>query len=165
MALKFRDARLEDLAVIAGLQNAAAGALTARFGDGPWSGLTTERGAAASMQNARFRVGVMDRRVVTVLRVATRKPWAIDVSYFTPVGRPLYGTSMAVSVAHQGKGLGREAIRDALRVTEEWPADSLRLDAWAGPGGAGDFYRKCGFAERGRVVYKGTPLVYFERLV
>jgi hypothetical protein len=31
-----------------------------------------------------------------------------------------------------------------------------------GPGG---FYVRCGFAERGRVTYKGNPLIYYERLL
>lgn len=47
------------------------------------------------------------RRIITVLRLATRKPWAIEVDYFTPVKRPLYLTGLAVSVEHQGLGLGR----------------------------------------------------------
>jgi hypothetical protein len=29
-------------------------------------------------------------RIVTTLRLATKKPWAIDVAYFTPTKRPLH---------------------------------------------------------------------------
>ena len=100
-----------------------------------------------------------------MLRLATRKPWAIDVAYFTPVRRPLYLTGMAVSVAHQGSGLGRMAIDDACAVAEAWPADAIRLDAYDAGAGAGGFYARCGFTERGRVAYKGDPLVYYERLL
>src|SRR4026209_1704837 len=128
--LMFRAATLADVAVIAGLQNAAAGALTARYGPGHWSSLVTERSAALSQRHARVRVGVAGRRILTVLRLATRKPWAIDVSYFTPVRRPLYLTGMAVSVVHQRKGLGRLALADARAVAETWPADAIRLDAY-----------------------------------
>jgi GNAT superfamily N-acetyltransferase len=102
---------------------------------------------------------------VTVLRLATRKPWAIDVSYFTPVERPLYLTGMAVSVPHQRQGLGRLALEDAVAVARAWPAEAIRLDAFDAEAGAGGFYARCGFAERGRTVYKGDPLVYFERLL
>jgi GNAT superfamily N-acetyltransferase len=161
-ALRFRDARLEDVPVIAGLQNATAGALTARFGAGPWSGLGNERGAELSLRHATVRVGRIDKRIVTVLRLAQKKPWAIDVAYFTPVKRPLYLTGMAVSVAHQSQGFGRLALEDAVAVAREWPAQSIRLDTWDGVAGAGAFYERCGFSERGRVVYKGTPLVYYE---
>jgi GNAT superfamily N-acetyltransferase len=163
--LSFRDATLADVGAIAALQNAAAGALTARFGPGFWSSLSDERGAAQSLHHARVRVGRDGKRIVTVLRLATRKPWAIDVSYFTPVKRPLYLTGMAVSVAHQGQGLGRLALVDACAVAEAWPADAIRLDAFDAAAGAGEFYVHCGFTERGHVVYKGDPLVYYERLL
>jgi GNAT superfamily N-acetyltransferase len=163
--LKFRDAKLEDVPVITGLQNAASGSLTARFGDGPWSGLTNERGTEIGLRHARVRVGRIDRRIVTVLRLASKKPWAIEVAYFTPVRLPLYLTGMAVSVAHMGKGLGREALEDAAKIAREWPADAIRLDAYEGAGGASEFYKKCGFSSRGRAVYKGTPLLYFELLL
>jgi GNAT superfamily N-acetyltransferase len=163
--LKFRDATLADVAVIAGLQNAAAGALTARFGPGHWSSLVTERGAALAQRHARVRVGRDGRHVLTVLRLATKKPWAIDVSYFTPVQQPLYLTGMAVSVSHQGQGLGTLALEDARTIAQEWPADAIRLDAYDASAGAGGFYARRGFTERGRVVYKGHPLVYYERLL
>jgi GNAT superfamily N-acetyltransferase len=163
--LKFRDATLKDVPAIAGLQNAASGALTARFGAGHWSSLVTERGSAASLRHARVRVGRVGTRIVTVLRLATKKPWAIDVTYFAPVKRPLYLTGMAVSVAHQNQGLGRLAIADAINVARAWPADAVRLDAYDAPAGAGAFYARCGFHQRGHVVYKGNPLVYYELLL
>lgn len=165
MKLKFRDATPDDAPVIAGLQNAAAGALTARFGEGHWSGLVSERGAVLAQRQSQVRVGRKGRLILTVLRLAQTKPWAIDVAYFTPVKRPLYLTGMAVSVAHQGEGLGRLALEDARAVAEAWPADAIRLDAYDAAAGAGSFYAKCGFRERGRVVYKGTPLVYYELLL
>ena len=151
--------------MIAALQNAASGALTVRFGPGHWSSLVNERGAALAQRHARVRVGISERRILTVLRLATKKPWAIDVSYFTPVKRPLYLTGMAISVAHQGQGLGRLAIEDARVVAEKWPADSIRLDAYDAEAGAGGFYARCGFKERGRILYKGDPLVYYEFLL
>jgi ribosomal protein S18 acetylase RimI-like enzyme len=163
--LRFRDATLNDITVIAALQNAAAGALTARFGAGHWSSLSTERNAALAQRHARVRVGRSGKRILTVVRLATKKPWAIDVSYFTPVKRPLYLTGLTVSVAHQGQGLGRVAIDDACAVARAWPGDAIRLDAYDSPAGAGDFYVKCGFKERGRAVYRADPLVYYELLL
>ena len=163
--LKFRDATIKDVAAIAGIQNAAAGALTARYGSGYWSSLVTERSAELALRHARVRVGMVDRRIVTVLRLATKKPWAIDVSYFTPVKRPLYLTGMAVSVEHQREGLGHLALDDARDTAADWPADAIRLDAFDADAGAGGFYDKCGFQERGRIVYKGNPLIYYELLV
>jgi GNAT superfamily N-acetyltransferase len=163
--LKFRDASVRDAPIIAALQNAAAGALTARFGDGHWSSLVTERSAVLAQRHARVRIGQNGKRIVTVLRLATKKPWAIDLSYFTPVKRPLYLTGMSVSVAHQGQGLGRLALEDARAIASAWPADAIRLDAYDAEAGAGSFYASCGFRERGRVMYKGDPLVYYELLL
>jgi len=148
--------------VIAGLQNAAAGALTARFGEGHWSTLVTERGVELSLRHARIRVGISGKRIVSVLRLATRKPWAIDTSYFTPVKRPLYLTGMAIAVEHHARGIGRIALEDAIAIANAWPADAIRLDAYDAEAGAGPFYAKCGFRERGRAVYRGNPLVYYE---
>ncbi len=165
MSIRFRDATPKDVAAIASLQNAVAGALTARHGDGPWSSSTSERSAELSLRHARVRVGVSARRIVTVLRLATKKPWAIDVSYFTPVKRPLYLTGMAVSVAQQGQALGRAALQDARAVAGAWPADAIRLDAFDAPAGAGAFYERCGYEERARVAYKGNPLIYLELLL
>lgn len=163
--VKFRDATVKDVPAIAGLQNAASGALTAQFGVGHWSSLVTERGTAAAQRHARVRVGRIGTRIVTVLRLATKKPWAIDVSYFTPVKRPLYLTGMAVSVAHQKQGLGKLAIADAVSVARAWRADALRLDAYDAPAGGGGFYLRCGFQERGHAVYKNDPLIYYELLL
>jgi len=114
MDLRFRDVTAAAAPAIAALRNAASGALTARFGDGHWSGLVSERSVVQSLRHARVRVGRSAKQVLTVLRLATKKPWAIDVSHFTPVERPLYLTGMAVSVAHQGRGLGRLAYNELL---------------------------------------------------
>jgi hypothetical protein len=77
MRLTFRDATLKDVPVIAALHNAAAGALTARFGEGHWSSLVTERGIASSQRHTRVRLGKSGKRILTVLRLATKKPWAM----------------------------------------------------------------------------------------
>lgn len=165
MDLRFRDATAADAPAIAALRNAASGALTARFGEGHWSGLASEHSVVVSLRHARVRVGRSGKQVLTVLRLAPKKPWAIDISYFTPVKRPLYLTGMAVSVARQGRGLGRLALEDAVAIAAAWPADAIRLDAYDADAGAGAFYAKCGFRERGRVVYRGDPLAYYELLL
>ena len=162
MALRFRDATPKDVAAIAALLNATSGALTARFGEGRWSSITSERSVELSLRHARLRVGVLEKRIVTTLRLATKKPWAIDVAYFSPAKRPLYLTGMAVSVAHQRQGLGRAALADARTVAAAWPADAIRLDAYDAPAGAGPFYERCGYEERARVLYKDDALIYYE---
>lgn len=74
----------------------------------------------------------------------------------------LYLTGMAVSVAHQRRGLGRAALDDARGVAAAWPADAIRLDAYDAPAGAGEFYERCGYEARARVAYRDVPLIYYE---
>ncbi len=161
----FRDATADDVAEIVALRNATADALTARHGKGHWSNQVTDRSVLLDVRRARLRIGRTGGRLVTVLQLGTRKPWAIDVSHFTPVARPLYLTNMAVAVSEQRRGLGRMALDDAIDVARTWPADAIRLDAYDGPAGAGPFYERCGFTPHGQVTYRGTPLAYFEMLL
>lgn len=164
--MKLHPATPADAADIAALGVLVADDLTGKFGKGHWSSAPSERGIQFSIR--RGAVFFLHRRrgkLIAMLALATRKPWAIDVGYFTPVARPLYLTGMAVLPSLQGKGLGREALVDAVRVAREWPADAIRLDAYDAEAGAGGFYARCGYAERGRVTYRNTPLVYFELLV
>lgn len=155
-------AGLEDVTDIARFRLEVAEDLTERFGRGPWSSAGTERGVRHAMKTSRLCVAKDAGVIVASLCLATRKPWAIDQRYFTPLNRPLYLTDMAVRPDRQRHGLGRRCMEDAARLCREWPADGIRLDAFDAPAGAGDFYRKCGLREVGRVAYRGTPLVYYE---
>ena len=165
MALTLVDATLEDALAIAAVRSRAADALTEEFGAGHWSAPATEKGVLFSMRYARVLLAKRSGRILGTLRLANKKPWAIDIEYFTPVKRPIYLTDMAVDPGAQRKGVGRALIEHALDVAREWPADTIRLDAYDAPAGAGDFYAKCGFREVGRVVYRKTPLVYYEKLI
>lgn len=163
--MKFVLAAPEDAEAIAALHAAVATDLTARFGKGHWSSSGTAKGVLFAMKRANVYIAKQRARIAATFALSTRKPWAIDVAYFTPVTRPLYLTSMAVAPQSQGKGLGARCIEEAVRVARAWPADAIRLDAYDHASGAGAFYAKCGFAERGRVVYRGTPLVYYEMIL
>jgi GNAT superfamily N-acetyltransferase len=103
--------------------------------------------------------------IVGTLQLQTKKPWAIDVSYFTAVKKALYLTGMAVALTHQKKGIGRLLLDEAIKQARSWPADAVRLDAYDHAAGAGDFYAKCGFREVGRVTYRQSPLIYFEMVL
>jgi GNAT superfamily N-acetyltransferase len=72
---------------------------------------------------------------------------------------------MAVQPSLQGQGLGRAMLIEAERIGRAWPANAICLDAYDTAAGAGGFYAACGYEERGRVTYRGTPLIYYERLL
>jgi len=165
MRFKLQLATNDDAAELAALHNAVADHLTGLHGRGPWSGKGTEKGMLYAMRTSRVFVARQGAEIVATLRLATKKPWAIDTSYFTPCGTPLYLLAMAVALAKQRQGIGRRCLEEARRVAKAWPAGSIRLDAFAGEAGAGEFYARCGCKEMGRVTYRNTPLIYFEILL
>ena len=155
----------DDVGAIVALRNAVASDLTSRFGIGHWSSQSTERGVRLSMKREAVYVARDEGRMIATLTLVTKKPWAIDRKYFTPVQRPLYLISMAVDPERQGTGVGRACIAGAVMIGRDWPANSLCLDAYDTDAGAGEFYRKSGFTEVGRAQYRQTPLIYYEMLV
>jgi GNAT superfamily N-acetyltransferase len=152
-----------DASDLVSLHVAVNESLTVRYGKGPWSSGPTEKGVLFTMRTSTVYVAKNHSRLVATLTISTRKPWAIDKTYFADSKRPLYLTGMAVRPGEQRKGIGRECIAEARRLAIEWPGDAIRLDAWDAE--AGDFYRKCGFREVGRASYRNSPLIYFEMLL
>ena len=159
-------ATAKDARQIAALLTATSRRLTDIYGEGHWSHQTTEKGVLFGMkQNSTVLVVKRDRKIVGTLRLTTKKPWAIDTSYFTKVSHPLYLVDMSVQPDHQRTGIGRHMLQEVKSFVKALPGQAIRLDAENAPAGAGEFYRKCGYNEVGRVVYKGTPLIYFEMML
>jgi GNAT superfamily N-acetyltransferase len=158
-------ATADQASAVAALRNAVADQLTRRHGVGHWSSVSSEKGVRGDMRRSSVYLWREKGLAIGTLQLATRKPWAIDRRYFTPVKRPLYLLGMAVDPAHQGTGVGRRCIDHAVAICRTWPADALCLDAYDADAGAGGFYRRCGFTEVGRATYRYTPLIYFEMLV
>ena len=168
MKLTFAIAATTDAAELATLHAAASEDLTRRFGHGFWSSPPSERGILANMRLPKFSrtmIARSNRRIIGTLRLATKKPWAIDVNYFTPVKKPIYLTGMAVAPKLQRQGIGRRLMVHAIAEAKSWPADAIRLDAYDAAIGAGGFYASCGFRETARVVYKKNPLIYYELIL
>lgn len=153
-----------DALAVAAVLTSAAKTLTVQYGTGHWSNTSSARGVLNQMRTSRVYVAKADGDTVATLALTTKKPWAIETAPFTLRARPLYLLSMAVSPERQGSGIGRGCVEQAKALCREWPAEAIRLDAYDAAAGAGDFYRKCGFREVGRAVYRRVPLVYFEWL-
>src|SRR5208282_2220396 len=126
-----------DAAALAALHTAVADHLTKLHGDGPWSSKTSEKGVLYAMRNSQVFVARMAGEIVGTLRLASKKPWAIDPSYFTPCRRPVYLLAMAVTPARQRQGIGRLCLEDARRIADAMPADAIRLDAYDAKAGGG----------------------------
>jgi len=141
---------------------AAADRLTRDFGDGHWSAHTNEDAVLRDITSSRVLAIREGDRIIGTLALQTKKPWAIDISYFTPCKKALYLINMAVAPDRQRGGAGRALLAEALTVARSFPADAIRLDAYDSMAGAGDFYRKCGYTQVGSKSYRGVPLLYFE---
>jgi GNAT superfamily N-acetyltransferase len=168
VTLALTSATLDDAPAIVALRNSVAEHLTREYGQGHWSSAVSERGVLNALRTPCVLVMRQGERLVATLRLATKKPWAIDTAYFSTCKRPLYLTDMAVEPSVQRCGIGRRCVSLVQDIVRGWPGgggDAIRLDAYDATAGAGPFYAKCGFREVGRATYRGTPLVYFEMLL
>lgn len=165
MRFRLELASTADAAALAVLHTAVADELTQKHGRGPWSTKTSEKGVLLALRTSRVFIARQGDEIVGTLRLATKKPWAIDVSYFAKCAKPLYLLAMAVAPMNQRQGIGRRCFEEAIKIAAAWPADAIRLDAYVAAAGAGGFYSGCGCTEVGRVVYRNTPLVYYEFLL
>jgi GNAT superfamily N-acetyltransferase len=162
MRLSVMTAVQADAVEIAALRNRVAEDLTTRYGPGPWSGTATERGVLRDLRASRLVILRRGKRIVASLLLQKKKPWAIDVSYFTAVKRPIYLLSMNVEPKLQRQGVGRYLLNAAKEVAQTAEYQAIRLDAFDAKAGAEGFYARCGYREVGRVTYRKAPLVYFE---
>ena len=162
--LSFAVAVEGDADELAALHARAGEELTRLYGQGHWSLYEKVKGVLRGITTARTVCAHQSGQIVGTYRLATKKPWAIDLTYFTPVRKVVYLQSMAVLPSVQRQGVGRALIGHAVRYAVENGIDAIRLDAYDAPAGAGGFYAKCGFRARGGKVYRNVPLLYFEWL-
>ncbi len=165
MNQSIREAVAADAEEIAALRISAADDLTARFGKGFWSSNTTSSGVMLGINRGKVLIATQAGLIVGTLTLSTRKPWAIDPAYFTKAKTPIYLTSMAIDPKQQKRGIGRAMLAAAIDKVRAWPGDAIRLDAFDDAAGAGEFYAKCGYQERGRAVFRSVPLIYYELLL
>lgn len=166
MRLKLQPATIEDAEAVAALRNAVSDDLTFTHGKGWWTHHCTTAGVVFDLRHAKLYVALHRDEAVASLVLSTKKPWAIDLKYFSKVKRPLYLTAMVVAPELQRQGLGRACLTEVTALARRAKAGAIFLDAYDHPAaGAGPFYAKCGFRECGRAAYRGAPLIYYEQLV
>jgi GNAT superfamily N-acetyltransferase len=146
--LCFRVGTPSDAAELSALHTTVADHLTGRYERGPWSRHTSEKGVLYAMRRSRVLVATDGAQIVATFQLASKKPRAIDISYFTARSRPLYLHAMAVMPPMQRQGIGRRCLEEAERLARKWPADVIRLDAYDAAAGGGGFYQRCGYLER-----------------
>jgi GNAT superfamily N-acetyltransferase len=160
--LSFRLAGKTDVPALVELQLAIDADQAERFGDDRYTTTISEKSVARSLESSRMVVATRRGRIVGTVRMETKKPWAIDLNYFTPACKAVYLHNVNVHPQLQRSGIGRQLMERVKQVAKEWPVDTIRLDAYDGPSGAGPFYRKCGFKKLGHALYRSVPMVYYE---
>jgi GNAT superfamily N-acetyltransferase len=165
LALSFRLATDADVSELLKLRLAVDKDQAQRFGENRWSTSISKKSVARWIRSSRILVAQRRGQIIAAVRMETKKPWAVDLQYFTPVAKAVYLHDVNVDPQVQRLGIGRRLIERAKGFARRWPVDAMRLDAYDGPAGAGPFYEKCGFKKVGRTVYRGVPLVYFELLL
>jgi GNAT superfamily N-acetyltransferase len=161
-ALSFRLATEADIQALLALRLAIDADQAERFGADRYATTLSEKSVARSLKSSRTLVATRLGRIVGTVRMETKKPWAIDLSYFTPVSQAVYLHNVDVHPELQRSGIGRELLDRTKTMAKDWPVDAIRLDAYDGPSGAGPFYKKYGFKKLGHTVYRGVPLAYYE---
>jgi GNAT superfamily N-acetyltransferase len=165
MPLKLVLASADDIPELVAMRTRVSQHLAKKFGEGYWAGRPSGGGERFLMRIGQVYIARYRGRLVAALALTTRKPWSIDVKNFRACAKPLYVRAMAVDPARQRKGVGRKCIAEVRRIAKEMGRDAIRLDAFDCAAGAGEFYRKCGFTEAARVVYKGVPHIDFEMML
>lgn len=164
MSITLEPAAFRDAAAIAALRMECARRLTERHGAGAWAfAAESEGGVRAQMLASAVFIVRIRGELAATLRLSTRNPWIGDIGFFSPAERPIYLTSMAVAPSWQRAGIGRACLAQVPHHVRALQGDTIRLDTYDGPAGAGEFYRRCGFNEVHRADYHGTPLIWFER--
>jgi GNAT superfamily N-acetyltransferase len=158
-------AALSDVPMIVSLRTSVARELTRQHGLGHWSSCPTEIGVIRALRTSRVLIARHGAEIVATLRLAGKKPWAIEEAYFANIPKALYLHDLAVAPEAWSQGFGRHLIEEAKVVARAWPSNAIRLDTYDASAGAAPFYIKCGFREVGRVKYRGVPLIYFEMLL
>ena len=165
MQMKLVPATPEDAEAVASLRTRAATHLALSHGPGPWAREVSGKDVLARMSKGKVFLVRHRQGLIATLGLTTTKPRAIDVSNFRAVRLPIYLVDMAVDPEHQGRGIGRWCLGEVEGLVRSWSGEAVRLDAYEGQAGASGFYRRCGYREVGRAVFRQVPLVYFESIL
>src|SRR5437870_1691058 len=110
-----------DAPLIAALRTSVAQELTRDHGRGHWSSSVTEKGVQRALRTSRALVARRGPDLIGTVRLEAKKPWAIDVAYFTAVPRPVYLHDLAVAPHAQRHGVGGLLVEEARAVARAWP--------------------------------------------
>jgi GNAT superfamily N-acetyltransferase len=165
-SLTLRAARAEDVKQVRAILSAAAADLSARFGEGHWSGVRSTDALQKYLAEGDLYIAEIDAVAVGTLRLTCRKIGFYRSDWFAnPKDAAGYLLDMAIDPARQRCGVGRRSLALAEDLARSRGLMAIRLDAYGGPAGAGEFYRKCGYRLAHVGTFNGVALEYFEKRV
>jgi GNAT superfamily N-acetyltransferase len=165
-AVRVRRASTSEITAIQATRISASEDLTERFGEGHWSIVSSEATLIDALGNGNLYVIDADGVLAGTCRLTDRKIAFYEERWFADPDAPAtYLRDMAIAPDRQRQGIGREAMADIAQLARLQGACAVRLDAYAGPAGAGTFYRKCGYSRMHAGQFNGVRLEYYEKLL
>src|SRR4030095_5424963 len=113
MALSFRFATQSDIPALLKLRLAVDADQAERFGKNRWSTTINEKSVARGLKASRVLLARRHGRIIGTLRMETKKPWAIDLRYFTPVAKAVYLHDVDVDPLFRRSGIGSQLLESA----------------------------------------------------
>ena len=129
MVLSFGLATETDVPSLLALQLAVDADQARRFGSERWAMTINAKSVARGLLTSRVLVARQRGRIVGALRMETKKPWAIDLRYFTPVATAVYLHDVNVAPQLQRSGIGRRMIEWAKTMARDWPVEAISREA------------------------------------
>jgi GNAT superfamily N-acetyltransferase len=164
--ISLRQARIEDVKPVRSILAAAADDLTRRFGAGHWSGVRSIEALRNYVEDGVLYLVEADGDPVGTLRLTDRKiGFYRDEWFANPADEAGYLMDMAIDPLRQRGGIGRRSLTLAEGVARVKRLKAIRLDAYGGPAGAGEFYAKCGYSPVHAGEFRGVALEYYEKLL
>lgn len=174
MNLTFELARMEHAKAIERMRNAASEDLTARLGEGPWTGKSRvasirdriEQGDPANLRYRTLYVACRASEAVGSVIVSTFPIGFWKKEYWRDpkaVGLGVY--SLTVHPEHQRQGVGRFLMESVESLARDHQIAYVRLDAFSANPISTAFYRTLGYDEQREIDLRGTKLTLFEKAV
>jgi GNAT superfamily N-acetyltransferase len=155
--IRLRRAAAEDVRTVHAILAAAAEDLAARFGPGHWSTVSSIETLRKYASDGVLFVLEAGAAAVGTLRLTDRKIGFYHVEWFAhPADDAAYLLDMAIDPGSQRRGIGRRSMTLAEDAARLLGLRALRLDAYEGRAGAGEFYRKCGYSLVHRSAFRGS---------
>src|SRR5262245_10790691 len=137
--MTFRPALLPDIPRIHAVRVGAAGALTEKFGAGPWSRVSAFGTIRRALNQARANPAaatlfvLADGGRIAGTCTLDRETGAFyrRLGFSAPDDPAFYMRSMSVDPALQGRGFGRRMMEESERHARRLGLKALRLDAYA----------------------------------